>query len=79
MYKIQFDIVEDEVETFAFGANFVIYHDNILQEIPNLKFLPPALIATNNIGSKIFVHFNNTIFDELTEGSTLTVGYNTGI
>ncbi len=56
----------------------VVYHDNILQEIPDLKFLPPTLTAFNNIGSKIFVHANNTIFDETTEGSTITVGYNTG-
>ena len=66
-------LAEDDASSTAVGISFILQHDNIMVDIPDAGPFN-NLLWSQNIGSKLLMHPNNTIFDERTQGFSITVG-----
>ena len=76
-YTIQY-YLEDDPGSMAIGMSVILQHDNHMLDIPN--FWPFGHLTTRqNVGSKVLLHANNSIFDDLTQGFSTTVGQKTEV
>ena len=66
-------LAEDDASSTAVGISFILQHDNIMVDIPDAGPFN-NLLWSQNVGSKLLMHPNNTIFDERTQGFSITVG-----
>ena len=76
-YTIQYHAKNDP-ESRPIGMSVILQHDNHMVDIPNYGLFN-HLISRQNIGSKVFIHTNNTMFDEQTQGFSITVGQKTEV